>query len=153
MMRVLVDTNVIIDFLNMRQPHFEAARLLMLLGKAGEVELWVSATQITDIVYIASDGGRKALVPEVLQQLRDLRTFVEVHPTGAREIDRMLASAWRDPEDGLLVEVALACNASAIITRNQADFKTDLVNVCDAPGFFAWLKEEHDLDYAEILLP
>lgn len=67
MMRILVDTNVIIDFLNMRQPHFEAARLLMLLGKAGEVELWVSATQITDIVYIASDGGRKALVPEVLQ--------------------------------------------------------------------------------------
>lgn len=150
MMRVVVDTNVIIDFLNMREPHYEAARLLMLIGKAGEVDLWMSASQVTDIIYIASNGGRASELPAVLQQIEDLRTFVKVFPTGAAEVDRMLASDWDDPEDRLLFEIAIACNANAIVTRDAVGFQTDVVKVCNCEEFFTWLREEHGLDYAEV---
>lgn len=150
MMRFVVDTNVIIDFLNLRQPYFAKARLLMLAAKAGELELWISSSQMTDIIYIASNGGRKTELPAVLDQLEDLRTFIRVFPVGPSEIDRMLASSWEDPEDRLLFEVALACNANAIVTRDVAGFQTDVVKVCDCEELFKWLKMEHGLDYDEI---
>ena len=55
--RLLVDTNVLVDYLGNREPFSQQARLLMILGKVGEYSLWVSATQITDLVYILSNGG------------------------------------------------------------------------------------------------
>lgn len=149
-MRLLLDTNIVIDFLNKREPYYDAARLLMLCGKVGEFELWIASNQITDIIYIATDGGRKDLWVAVSSQLQALRSFVKVFATSDKEIDRMLASKWEDPEDVLIYEVALACNAGAIITRNQNDYKRSIIKVCDASEFFDWMREDFDRDYAEI---
>lgn len=149
-MRVVVDTNIIIDFLSMREPYYEHARLLMIGGKLGEFELWVSSSQITDIVYITSNGTRSQELPSVLTQLRAMRTFLKVFPVGPTEIDGMLASNWRDPEDRLIYEVAAACNADAIITRATSGFQSDAIKVCTCEGFFQWLREEHGLDYADV---
>lgn len=150
MMRLVVDTNVVVDFLNMREPFFSDARLLMLLGKMGEFELWMSSSQITDLVYIASNGARKSELPTVLAQIENLRTFVKVYPTGPAEIDRMLASDWDDPEDRLLFEVAVSCNANAIVTRDDTGFPTNAIKVCDCAELFAWLRNDFGLTYAEM---
>ena len=152
-MRLLLDTNIVIDFLNKREPYYDAARLLMLCGKVGEFELWIASNQVTDIVYIATDGGRKDLWPGVSSQLQALRSFVKVYATRDNEIDRMLTSEWEDPEDALLYEVALACNMGAIITRNQSDYGRSIIKVCDANEFFDWMREDFNRDYAEIAFP
>ena len=55
---LLLDTNVVVDYLNEREPFYEKARLLMIGGRVGEFELWVSSSQVTDLVYILSNGGR-----------------------------------------------------------------------------------------------
>lgn len=151
MMRLVLDTNIVIDYLNMREPYYQWTRLLMIATKAGEFEAWISASQVTDIIYVASNGGRKSELPDVLKQLEALRTFIKVFPTGASEVDHMLASDWDDPEDRLLFEVALACNANAIITRDATGFQTDIVKVCNCEEFFTWLREEYALDYAEVV--
>lgn len=148
--RLLLDTNIVIDFLNEREPFYQSARLLMLGGRVGEFDLWLASSQVTDLIYILSDGGRPSEIPSVLKQLRGLRTFVSVFPVSEREIDRMLASAWKDPEDYLLVEIALSLKADALVTRNQADFPRGLVRVCDCDEFFAWMKCEFGFDYAEM---
>ncbi|TJW10184.1 PIN domain-containing protein [Parvibacter caecicola] len=148
--RLLLDTNIVIDFLNQREPFYEDARLLMILGRLGEFELWVSSSQVTDLVYILSDGGRAQLIPEVLEQLRDLRGFVNVYAAGEREVDAMLAKAWRDPEDSLLYEVAIALRATALLSRNQRDFPEGLIPVLDCGEFFAWWKEREGVVYGEV---
>ena len=150
--KLLLDTNIVVDYLNAREPHYASARLLMLTGYAGEFELWISSSQVTDLIYILSDGGRRSQLDETLERLQKLRTFVNVFPVSDREIDLMLAARWKDPEDYLLVEVALALRADAIITRNGEDFPKDLVPVMDCDEFFAWLKKEHGIDYAEMPL-
>lgn len=151
-MKLLLDTNIVIDYLNEREPFYEKARLLMIAGRVGEFELWVSSSQMTDIIYILSDGGKPSLMPQVLELLRGLRTFVEVFPVSGQEIDKMLVAAWKDPEDCLLVEIALKMRADAIITRNQKDFETNLVRVMDCEEFFSWLKSSYGLDYEEVAL-
>ena len=46
----------------------------------------------------------------------------QVFAVGGAEVDRMSASAWKDPEDALMFESALSLKADAIITRNAKDF-------------------------------
>lgn len=146
-MKLLVDTNIFVDYLNRRDPFYEKARLLMVAGYAGEFELWASASQFTDLAYILSDGGKPSLVPSTLERLRGMRKFVEVFPASDREVDLMLASPWRDPEDALLFEIALRLGASYIITRNGGDFESPLVPAVGCDEFFDIMKEEHGLDY------
>ena len=55
---ILVDTSVLIDYMSMRKPYYEKARLLMLLGSVGEFDLWFSSLQATDLFYVLTDGGK-----------------------------------------------------------------------------------------------
>ena len=148
--KLLLDTNIVVDFLSRREPFYEKVRLLMILGRLGEFDLWVTSSQMTDLVYVLSEGGKAALMPSALERLRGLRTFADVHPTSAAEIDRMLSSRWKDPEDALLFEAALVLRADAIVTRNQEDFESSLIPALDCPQLFAWLEEERGLVYAEV---
>lgn len=148
--KLLIDTNIAIDFLNERDPFYEKARLLMICGRVGEFELWMSSSQITDLVYVLSNGGKTSEMGKVMERLRGFRTFVNVFPVSDREIDLMLAAAWSDPEDYLLYEVALALKADAIVTRNQKDFPQGLIKVLDCDEFFSWMKAERGLVYDEV---
>lgn len=148
--RLLLDTNIVIDYLAEREPFYQDTRLLMIAGYVGEFELWISSPQVTDLVYILSDGGKQSLLPQTLEQLKGLRTFVNVYAVSEREIDAMLASSWKDPEDVLLFEVALNAKADALITRNQADFESELIKVMDCTEFFDWMSAEKGIDYREI---
>ena len=149
-MKLLLDTNVVVDYLNRREPFYEKTRLLMIAGRVGEFDLWITSSQVTDLIYILSDGGTRSLVPDVLERLRGLCTFVSVHPVSESEVDLMLASRWKDPEDALIFESALRMRADAIITRNQKDFEGAMVKVCDCAEFFAWVEEELGVAYGEV---
>ena len=131
--KLLVDTNVLIDYLSMREPFYDEARLLMIVGRVGEFELWMTSSQVTDLIYILSDGGKQSLMPSVLERLRGLRTFVEVFAVGGAEVDRMLASAWKDPEDALMFESALSLKADAIIVRLPAVARAVFAMIAAAP--------------------
>lgn len=149
-LRLLLDTNIVIDFLNRREPFYEKARLLMIAGRVGEYDLWITSSQVTDLIYILSEGGNRASLPRVTDQLRALRTFMNVHAMGGGEVDCMLASAWADLEDSLIFEAALRMKADAIITRNQSDFETTAVKVLDCDEFFSWVKDEYSLEYDDV---
>ena len=44
--KLLLDTNIVIDYLNEREPYYQKARLLMIAGRVGEFDLWMSSSQI-----------------------------------------------------------------------------------------------------------
>ena len=148
--KLLLDTNVVIDFIGEREPFYKDAYLLMLAGRVGEFDLWIASSQVTDIIFIMTDGGKKSKVPEVLEKLRALRTFVSVYAVSDTDIDKMLATTWGDPEDALLVGLALKMRADAIITRDEDFPDTDMIRVHDCAGFFEWLKKEKGVSYDEI---
>lgn len=145
--KLLLDTNVLINYLDGRDIDFEATLLLMTAGCVGEFALWMSSSQMTDLVYILSEGGKPAHMPGVLERLRKLRAFVSVYAPNATDVDSMLATSWRDPEDALLFEIAKAIRADAIITNNVKDFESDAIRVCNCSEFFEWMRSERGLDY------
>lgn len=150
--RVMLDTNVVIDYLNEREPFYRPARLMMIGGRVGEFDLWITASQFTDLVYVLSDGGKRSLIPGTLERLRGLRTFVNVYSVTDADVDSMLSSSWRDPEDALLFQAALRTKADFIATRNADDFESDLVKAVDCEGFFQALRDEQGLEYDEVPL-
>lgn len=148
--KLLLDTNIVLDFIGAREPHYEHTRLLMLAGRVGEFSLWISSSQVTDLIYVMTNGGNKSKVSEALEKLRALRTFINVCPVTDADIDKMLATNWSDPEDALIVDLALRIRADAIITRDKDFPATDMIRIHDCPGYFAWLETEKGISYADI---
>lgn len=64
-MRLLVDTNIIIDHLRARNPFVLSAKKLMTLGFLHEFELWISVSQVMDVRCLLADGGKPSLAREV----------------------------------------------------------------------------------------
>ena len=148
--KLLLDTNIVVDYIGQRDPFYESARLLMLAGRVGEFSLWISSSQVTDLIFILTDGGQKKKVPEVLEKLRMVRSFIKVQTVTDTDIDKMLAPSRSDPEDDLLVNLALKMRADAIITRDEDFPHPDGLRVQSCEEFFEWLKTEKGLNYAEI---
>ena len=132
--RVLLGTEVVMDFMNERQPFYRQTRMLMVAGRVGEFDLWVTAPQVVDLVYLLSEGGKPELLPRAMERIRGLRTFVQVADLTAANVDRMLASSGQNPEG----------------QHDPDGLENGLVKVTNVPGMFEWLCENRDLDYTQI---
>ena len=75
-LKLFLDTNVFIDALAHREPFQQNAKLILALGILGEFELWMSATQATDVFYVLSEGGKASRTPWAKEQLKKLCQFV-----------------------------------------------------------------------------
>lgn len=118
-MRVLVDTNVVLDVLEGRPAFVNDATLIFDRVERGVITGLLCATTITTIAYLAGKAlGKQA----ANQQIRQLLTLFEVAPVTRAVLDAALASKTADFEDAVLAEAALGAGAQAIITRNLRDF-------------------------------
>ena len=76
-MRVLIDTNVVLDFLQEREPFVEAAAKLFEQIDDGKIDGFITATTITNIYYIVRKAaGSKTAIDAVTQILTDLHICV-----------------------------------------------------------------------------
>ena len=150
MIRVLVDSNVLVDFLARRGDFYGLARKLMVFAEMGDYELWVSSSQVTDVFYVLSNGGRASCVPAAREALLALRRFVRVCAPGEREVDRALESDWPDFEDALVYQVATSIDAAVIVTRNARDFGRSAIPVRTPEEFFSWMERHNHVAYDEV---
>lgn len=138
------------DFMNERQPFYRQTRMLMVAGRVGEFDLWVTAPQVVDLVYLLSEGGKPELLPRAMERIRGLRTFVQVADLTAANVDRVLASSGHNPEGQLMVNAAIDLRADFLLTHDPGGLENGLVKVTNVPGMFEWLCENRDLDYTQI---
>lgn len=150
MPKLLLDTNIVVDALQRRPINLADTELLLALGKVGEFGLWITTSQVTDLVYILSHGGKRSLLPQVLEQLQKLTTFVHVYEVTTADTAAMLATTWDDPEDALIAEAARQLAADAIITNNAEDFEIDAIKVLNSAEFFAWYAETAGKVYSQV---
>lgn len=118
-MRVLVDTNVVLDVLQGRPEFVNDATLIFDLVERGVITGLLCATTITTLAYLA---GKTVGKQAAAKQIRQLLALFEVAPVTRAVLDAALASKTSDFEDAVLAEAALQAGAQAIITRNLRDF-------------------------------
>ena len=118
-MKVLFDTNVLLDLLLDREPFSMQAAQLLSKVERGELAGYACATTITTIFYLCRKGvGRE----EASRYLRTLLSMLEVAPVNRRIIELALDANFNDFEDAVLSEAAVLVSADAIVTRNTKDF-------------------------------
>ena len=119
MKKILIDLNVLLDFLNKRPFHREAARIIGLC-ESGHFEGCLCAHEVTTLAYFLLKELRdRPLVERTLSIIMDLFTIL---PVDAEILRAALSSPIRDYEDAVVEASAMHHALDAIITRNMADF-------------------------------
>lgn len=120
-MRILIDTNVILDILIRREPFFEASYGALKQAAVNDVECLVSAAAVTDIFYLLrKELGDTGKARESLERLLQLVLIADV---SALDIQTALSDSRPDFEDAVVHAVASRNRADYILTRNTKDFE------------------------------
>ena len=120
-MKLLIDTNVVLDVLLRREPFFRTAAEVLNLAQRDDVREYVSASAITDIYYIANKQLKdRAAVQDLLERLLKI---VSVAAVSEQEIRNALNLTWADFEDSVQYSVALLNEMDGIVTRNPDDYQ------------------------------
>ncbi|MBF2048415.1 MAG: PIN domain-containing protein [Elainella sp. C42_A2020_010] len=118
-MRVLIDTNVVLDFLQEREPFVENAARLFERIDAGKIEGFIAATTITNIYYIVRRAAGRAVAQDaVTQVLSDLN----ICAVDLEVLEQALALNFEDFEDAVQYACAVVHGVDAIVTRDVAGF-------------------------------
>jgi len=118
-MKVLLDTDVIIDFFLNRQPFAREALILWQANRSGQFEGYISAITPVNLYYI----GRKTLgAIQARQAIEDLLTEFRVCPINHNILEAAHLSAIADFEDAVQHVSAVIGGLNAIVTRNLKDY-------------------------------
>ncbi len=118
MRRVFLDTNVVIDLLDKREPFWKDAAALFTMAYNGQVELYISSLTYATASYLLRKHGKEG----TRALLGNLRELSKVTAVGETEVDLAMASAFDDYEDALQYFSAANAKVEAIVTRNKKDF-------------------------------
>lgn len=124
-MKILLDTNIIVDILSQRSPFFEDSfKLLNTIYDQNHIPC-ISASAVTDIVYIL----RKYIADKkkLLDTVKDFLKLVAILPTTQHTVSNAFLLNFDDYEDAVQLQVAIENKISRIITRNQKDFRSHIV--------------------------
>jgi predicted nucleic acid-binding protein len=125
-LKILFDTNIVLDVLMDRLPYSDAAVELFSKVEDGTIVGYLCGTTITTVFYLASKtvGAESAH-----KEIKKLLTLFEVAPVNRHVLESALALDFSDFEDAVIHEAACHIGADAIVTRNQKDFKKSKISV------------------------
>lgn len=125
-MRVLLDLNVLMDFLLKRQPWCVEADAIWDATHEGRLTSFVSAASLMTVFYLARKAGPQEFA------LNAVRLTVEtlgVIPIDVDTVNVALLMSGKDFEDNVQIACAVRGDVEAIITRNPTDFTASPIPV------------------------
>ena len=127
-MRVIVDTNVVLDVLLAREPFAGTGTEVFALVEQSSIEASLCATTVTTVDYLLTQSLPRNEARRALQALLGL---FEVAPVNRAVLEGALGSRIEDFEDAVLEQAGLLVGAEAIITRNTKDFRRSSIKALD----------------------
>lgn len=136
MTRLFLDTNIVVDLLDRREPFCHDAVRLFTMAYNKKVQIIVSPMTFTTASFLLRKHGTEGV--RIL--LSNLRQLARVATANERTIDDSLASRFNDFEDAMKYYTAVKAKADIIITRNGKDFTQSKIPVMTASEFLASLR-------------
>lgn len=133
-MRILFDTNIIIDVIQKREPFFIDSLKTFEYAIKNYIDCLIPASSVSDIYYIL----KRAKMPskEIKGALIKLSQIVTFADLNENDIYYALNNeSMNDIENAIISEIAKRNDADLIITRNTKDFKNSLVRAISPSEF------------------
>lgn len=119
-MVLLVDTNIVLDYLLKREPFYEDAKSIMQLCCENTVDGYIALHSVTTIWYILRkipDETRRLVLKSVCEVLQVVGTS---HEEVMAALDN---KSFKDFEDCIQTKCAKSAGADYLVTRNISDFE------------------------------
>lgn len=135
MIKLLIDTNIVIDLLSKRDEFYDEAADLFSRADKKKLKLTISSLTFANTNYILSKLKSPKEAKEIL---RKFKVLVELLNLDDKITELALSDDdFSDFEDGLQYYSAIENNIDIIITRNKKDFKNSKLPVLTAKEFLA----------------
>lgn len=140
-MKVLLDTCVVVDVLQKREPFYQNAMDIFLSISNRELEGVLTAKSLTDIYYIIRRSIHNEM--ETRKYLNTLFVLFNVEDTFSIDCQLALQSKMKDYEDAIMVETALRIGVDCIVTRNIKDYELSTIPVLSPEQLLARLNNDN----------
>ncbi|MBD3345289.1 MAG: PIN domain-containing protein [Chitinivibrionales bacterium] len=118
--KIYIDSDIILDLLQVRHPFHDDAFSLFAQIENGIVKGFVSPLVFSNLFYILrKDGNNKSAVDSLIR----LKMLLKIVSIGEKIIELALTSSFNDFEDAIQYFTAIECKADCLITRNKKDYK------------------------------
>jgi predicted nucleic acid-binding protein len=133
-MKILIDTNIVLDHLLDRKPFSQAAGIIFSETERGRFETLIGGTTVTTVHYLVTKAlGKKPGYTSIEQLLR----LFEVAAINRTVLASALLLKFSDFEDAVLHEAAIHAGANAIVTRDIKGFHKATIPVYSSAEFVA----------------
>jgi predicted nucleic acid-binding protein len=138
-MTVFLDTNILLDVLGERHPHYATAALLWGEVERGALKAMVSAISFNNIHYIIRKSAGTSKAREAMVSLNAIFSIV---PLDAAVIAEAINTASSDFEDAIQYVSALRVGVDYFVTRDPGHFPKQPLSVVSAAELLASLKSQ-----------
>ncbi len=132
-MKVLIDTNVLIDYLSGREPYFKYADKIIRLCINKQIDGYMAAHSIPNILFILRKDYDSCTRRTMIKSLLDIITVVGIYTDLL--LNALDNENFKDFEDCLQDECAFSVSADYIITRNVKDFSNSHIKAVTPTEF------------------
>ena len=140
-MKALIDTCVIVDVLQDREPFSADGREIFLYASNRIFTGCLTASSATDIYYLAHRCTHDAAKSrEIMNKLFSLFDLLD---TTGDDCRLAALSQISDYEDAVMVETAVRCGADCIVTRNLGDYSPAPIPVYSPCDFLKKIKKDY----------
>ena len=133
-MRALIDTCIVIDALQSREPFFKEVQEIFLGAANKQFEGFLTAKSVTDIYYLTHSDK------ETRQILNKLFCLFGLLDTAGMDCRKAISSNLSDFEDAVMTESAIREEMDCIVTRNLGDYKKAALPVYSPEEFLLNMK-------------
>src|SRR5258705_6957880 len=130
--KVFIDTDIALDLLSERAPHYLPAAQLFTLADQGKLSIHVSSLSFSNLHYLLSRLYSQA---ESRRILSTFKILVKVLSVDDKIIDLSLNSVFKDFEDAIQYYTATENQIDILLTRNLKDYKAAQITVMTAEDY------------------
>ena len=145
-MRVLLDTNVIVDVLQRREPWFSDGQKIFYAIANKQIIGCITAKEAADIHFFSRKQftGEENVDAKARQVISKLYALFELIDTLGIDCQNALAIENNDYEDAIMIESAVRAGLDGIVTRNPEHFKPSAIPVYSPSEFVNKLNEHEE---------
>lgn len=135
-MVVLIDTNILLDYILKREPFYEDAKKVIEICSTDITDGCIALHTVTTVWYLLRklpDETRRVALKAICELLQVVGT------THEEVLNAINSEDFKDFEDCIQSKCAKTANAEYIITRNFSDFKFSEIQAIAPQKFLALL--------------
>ena len=130
--KIFIDTDIALDLLSEREPHYHAAAILFSKADRKELHMFVSALTFANLNYMLSKQHTAQQARKILSKFK---TLITVLPVDDKTVELALVSDFKDFEDALQYHTCIQHNLETLITRNTKDYRKASIVILSAEEY------------------